>query len=347
MRKFFFGFLLLAATGLAAAEKAIVLRELFKPEQIAVHGDDLFVLEGASVYVYSLKDFQLISRFGRTGDGPGELNPHMRYKLQLQFLSEGLLVHSWSKMVIFGRRGQYIGEKRFPFIATQVVPLEKNFAMVKTVISQESGITKVGAVIFNPDLKEIKTVYSRTSPHYLKVGKIDIMPNLLLIRTDNRELFVYDFQEAGFLLHVYNVAGDPIRSIKVDYPRQKMTRAFMDKTLAWAKQDLRFRSLSPELKQMLQFPGHFPALKDFRLDDGKIYAHTYRTDGQAAEFYILDRSGKLLKKVYLPGADANTIECAAYTFYQGKYFYLAENASEQWELKIEKILLPHFFAGSD
>lgn len=46
---------------------------VLKPEMIRVLDDELFVVEGAAVWIYSLKDLKLKRKIGRQGEGPGEL----------------------------------------------------------------------------------------------------------------------------------------------------------------------------------------------------------------------------------------------------------------------------------
>jgi len=55
------------------AENPGTLEGVLVPEMIQVSGDELYVLEGATIYVYSLKDLKLLCKFGQKGEGPGEL----------------------------------------------------------------------------------------------------------------------------------------------------------------------------------------------------------------------------------------------------------------------------------
>lgn len=317
-------------------ERLIELKELSKPELIVVEGNELFVVEDASVYVYSLKDYTLLRKFGQKGNGPAELNPHMRYPLQLQVGGKDILLHSWSKMVFFTRKGEFVREKKFPFIVTQVIPLGDNFAVTKSVIN-EKGTNAIGVVIFAPNLKELKTVYCRSYPHYQKSGRIDIVPEFVLIRGYENKLLVFDQkQTADFVIHVYGSSGKPLKEIKVDWKKRKMTGEFKEKTWEWVEKDIRFRSLSNEMKRMVTFPDFFPVMKNFQVEDSRIYIHTYQTRGRETEFIVTDFDGKILKNIYLKGADKNTIESAPYTFKDGKYIYLQENQRlEKWELHIE------------
>jgi len=53
-------------------KKLATLKEVVNATSIEIDGDELFVLDEVVVYVYSMKDFKLLRKFGREGDGPGE-----------------------------------------------------------------------------------------------------------------------------------------------------------------------------------------------------------------------------------------------------------------------------------
>lgn len=57
----------------AEADRVGVLEGIFQPASVAVWGDEIFVLEGAPLSVFSLDDLRLLRRFGREGQGPGEV----------------------------------------------------------------------------------------------------------------------------------------------------------------------------------------------------------------------------------------------------------------------------------
>lgn len=46
------------------------LPDLMKPESITVHGNELYIVEGAIIHVYSTVDLKLQRKFGKRGPGP-------------------------------------------------------------------------------------------------------------------------------------------------------------------------------------------------------------------------------------------------------------------------------------
>ncbi len=75
--------------------------------------------------------------------------------------------------------------------------------------------------------------------------------------------------------------------------------------------------------------------------NNRIYIHTYREKQNKSEFLILNFSGKIEKKLLLPGSTKLNLRinpASIFTFYNGKYYYLLENLDqEEWELHVVKI----------
>lgn len=319
-------------------EKIAELEGLARPEKIVVDEDALYVLEGAYVFIYSLKDCRLIKKFGKKGNGPGELNPLLRYKLHMEVFNEEIILNSRFKIVFYTSRGEFKKEKRIPFTVLQVIPIDENFAIIKQVFN-EKGTNSVGLEFYDSGFKKFKTAYSRTYPHFRKSGRIDMLPHLIFIRKYDNKIFSFD-QKGDFVINVYDSSGKHFKKIKAEYKKRKVTKEYINKTWEWARKDIRLRSLSEERRRMAYFPDYFPVMKNFVVNDNKIYVHTYqmKTGEDKSEFVIIDFKGKILKKIYLKGADINTIEFAPYSFKKGKYFCLFENPeTEKIELHIEKI----------
>ncbi|MFC2154876.1 hypothetical protein ACFLRB_00080 [Acidobacteriota bacterium] len=338
MKKIAIFTILLILALILSGEKIAELSNLGRPEIIAIDGETLYVLEDAFVYMYSLKDYRLLNQLGKKGNGPGELKPLPNYKIQMEVDKSNILLNSYSKMVLYTKAGEFLKEKRFPFIALQVISIGAKYAVTKSVFN-EKGSNSVGLCFFDNEFKQNKTVYSRNYPHYKKSGRIDMLPNLVFIRQYDGKIFAFD-QNGDFTIKVYDSSGESVRTVQADYTKQKLTQTFIDKTWEWAKKDIRLRNLSEKMRRMAYFPEYFPVMKNFKVDGNKIYVHTYekKMDDNQSLFIIVDFNGKILKKIYLKGADINTIEFSAYTFKEGKYFYLFENPeTEKIELHVENI----------
>jgi len=55
------------------AKKVATLPELNNPFGLYIDVDRIFITEGVTTYIYSSKDYSLIKKFGKEGEGPGEI----------------------------------------------------------------------------------------------------------------------------------------------------------------------------------------------------------------------------------------------------------------------------------
>jgi hypothetical protein len=54
------------------AANTVELPDLLDPAAIHVDGNRMYITEHATIYIYSTKDYHLIKKFGRRGEGPKE-----------------------------------------------------------------------------------------------------------------------------------------------------------------------------------------------------------------------------------------------------------------------------------
>ena len=64
-------FLILLITPVLFAEE-VTLLEIFNPSSIKVDDQNIYIAQGENIFIYSAKDFKLIKKFGRLGEGPQE-----------------------------------------------------------------------------------------------------------------------------------------------------------------------------------------------------------------------------------------------------------------------------------
>ncbi|MCP5109185.1 MAG: hypothetical protein GY950_37740, partial [bacterium] len=98
--------LLFAGPGFAGKVKSFT--GLNKPDGIAVDDQLVVVTEGTTVYLYSAKDFSLVKKFGKRGEGPQEFVPIFNVTMRVQLLPGYILVGSMGKISFFKRNGEYI-----------------------------------------------------------------------------------------------------------------------------------------------------------------------------------------------------------------------------------------------
>ena len=108
MKKLFFTaiivFILISA--MVTGEVVTSFPDLLKPTGLVIDEDNLYITEDITVYIFSMKDFKLIKKFGKKGEGPREFN---RFAA-ITPLKDKLLINSMSKISYYTKDGEYINE---------------------------------------------------------------------------------------------------------------------------------------------------------------------------------------------------------------------------------------------
>jgi hypothetical protein len=276
-----------------------------------------------------------LRKFGKKGEGPGELLPHPEISPQLELYNDNVIVSTPRKIVYFSKEGKFLKEKSLRFFSAQIVHLGENYVMSKVTTNPE-GIQMIGVIIHDPQFNEIKTVYSRKRKSPMRKGKMVIPPTLLYNRTSKNKLFVFD-QIKGFHIDVFDKKGNPLKPIDVSYEPIKVSKAYKNEVMVWLKTQKFYKRLPPQMKNMFAFPQYLPVMKTFLVKADKIYVQTYKEKDNRAEFYIFDFNGKVLKHVFLPVDLLNwkiqASPSALFTFWKNKFYYLFDNVEKEvWEL---------------
>jgi hypothetical protein len=131
------------------------LKEVLVPEMIQVSGDELYVLEGAAIYVYSLKDLTLLRKFGQKGEGPGELKIMAAFQNSFMVYPDYVFVQGFDKVIFFSKQGKLIREQRFNMI-TKILPLKEKFVIKTFPFEEKNGKTYWAIKLCDSKMKEIK-----------------------------------------------------------------------------------------------------------------------------------------------------------------------------------------------
>ena len=95
--------------------KVAVLPGINHPYGFRVDGDRFYVTEGVTIFIYSTKDYQLKKKFGKEGEGPGEILLDRRRgndEIGISIRPDYLIVNSIFKVLYFTKQGEYVKEIR-------------------------------------------------------------------------------------------------------------------------------------------------------------------------------------------------------------------------------------------
>lgn len=315
---------------LAFGAEVASLPELGKPREIHVESSNLFVVDRANIYIYSLEDFKLKKRFGKLGAGPQEflIKP---YPLKVSVQRDYIFVCSSGKVSFFGRDGSFIKEIKTNPPDFWYVPLGKKF--VGRGETRDTRLEYRTINLYDSNLKREKEV--------CRIEHVKGKSNAVRVLTRNVQYYVYKDKifipvTEDLVIDVFDDMGKKLYSItEPGYKRVKVTKAHQKEVLNFYKNSPRHARRYERIKRNIQFPKYFPTIRRCKIADDKIYVETYKQLNEGSEFIVFGVKGKLLKKIILPVEQKNVYSSEPYTITNGKLYKLMENLDkEEWELHV-------------
>lgn len=310
--------------------RVVSLPDVQRGNELAVDGDNVYIADMQSVCIYSLKDFKMVKRFGKQGEGPGEFSGYITLSLS----GDNLIINSPSKVSWFSKTGELIKEARVQYFS--FIPLGKNFASIGFARDKDTGIAYETVNIYDAEFKKLKELF-REENWAQKVGEKFTFHVLNFYG-----LFFFSYKDKlyvgakGGVIRVYDENGNELYSITPKFEKIKVTDADKNRYLDFLKTDYRWKDRYEQVKSGLIFDDYFPERRRFYVADDKIYMFTYKRKDDKYQCLVFDLKGKLLTEAYIPMADQNPTLPYPFSICNGKLYQLVDNAeAEMWELHIE------------
>jgi len=136
-----------------------VLTGVNRPGMIGVSNDELYVIEDATVFVYSIDDCRLKRKFGEKGEGPGELKVVPSWVNGITVFPDSVYVESVDKIVEFSKDGNLKRERKKPVESGKFTPVGNHFVGKKIKRDLSNRIMLITIVLYDSDMNEIKELY--------------------------------------------------------------------------------------------------------------------------------------------------------------------------------------------
>lgn len=313
------------------AKKIADLPELMRPAQFSIGLNRIFVSEGTTIYVYSLEDFKLIKKFGKTGEGPQEFKiSQFGTPMVVYPYKNKLYISSDAKVSQFTIDGKFINEAKVP--PFQVYRPFVNNSYIYTGTTVVKNMPHLSISLANEKFEKTKELYvsdmtvgpNASFTYPLTPIDFEVHENLVFVPTGGEK----------FVIDVFNEKGSKLYSIQKEFKPVKVGEAYKKATLEWFKTAPNFKNFWEFFKNRISFRDHYPAIQTMTVDDGKLYVITHKKKKNNSLCLIFDLNGKLIKEVYvhvppLIGMDFY----AKFSFYKGAYYLLMENEDDEvWEL---------------
>ncbi len=317
---------------------SVSLEGLSRPSILLVKYDRIYILEQASVYIYSLKDFKLIKKFGKAGEGPEEFKYSASdgKPLAMSFSDNSLMVSSDHRSSYFDLDGNYIKEEKVP--------------VDKILFSIEYGFVGVGPMP-PKDKKQFLgfTIHDKkfTSQKAVFVSDVEINnPKKLILPITSftynpvyKNKIYINANSDDFIINVYNSNRDKEYTIKKKYPKIQIPKSFKKDALNFFKNSPRFKRSYEFIRKILSVRKNFPPIRDLQITDDHIYVITFKRQGDLWECIKMDLKGNEKGKTFiaLNTYEHFTMYPLLYSIHKGNIYTLVEDEEDEiWKIHISK-----------
>jgi hypothetical protein len=287
------------------ADRSVALPELESPRQIVVEKGRVYFVDRRDIVVYNLSDGRFLEKIGKLGQGPGEfaMGPS-----RLAVLGDRLIVQDLRSSEYFNLDGSRIGGNNDPdpIAFYQFLPVSRNFVGFPMLRNADGSLAGPSGRIYDSNLKlkrkffgELPALPAAPPPpgSAEPAGKSD----KLLIR-DYGDYAVYGDRvyvadsRRGFSISVFDENGILLREIKHPVDKVKVPKSFVDEVVKEWKASEDWQAEYSHLNPVV--PEYFPALIDFKIDGGRIYALTAAKKSDLYEIIVMDLEGKILGREF-------------------------------------------------
>jgi len=217
-----------------------------------------------------------------------------------------------------------------------MVPLGRNFVGMKR-IYDEANTRYRKLVLFDKQLESLKIIYEEVDGIQPRTKIIEAVtwPTSMIYRIYDQKIYVKDKENS---IYVYDQNGIKLQEINLPFKRVKVDSEVRERFLKfYREEDPYWRKRWENLKNWYRFPDFLPAVEYFLVKDDTIYILSYRQQNGSSEVLMLDLTGKLIKKKWVPliRGDWSIFNLSAFDITDNKIYQLAENPdSEEHELHI-------------
>lgn len=324
---------------IAAAETSVIpLPDVNKPEEVMLDKDQLYIREGASIYIYSRPDFKLVKKFGKKGEGPGEIksSPQIPIPLVTDVQTNHIAIHNLGKITLFSKEGTFVKDVKFTNpIMLLVRPFGKGY--VGAAFTGAAGGERIRALgIYDEKMNLVKEI--EKVPDVFQMGKgTRVLTNNPIHIPYKDKVFVawHDV----FEIKVYDYSGKELYRVKHKIEKVKVTEDFKEKIETFFKTDPQYKNFYDFIKPII-IPEYYPDVLGLAVSGDIIYVTGANGDDekQFSEFYLFDIKGKFLKRVMVPLKMSTPVMPYPNTIFNGKLYQIIEDEeAEEWALHINEI----------
>ncbi len=334
MKKICVVFIVLLMVGSLWASQEVELRDLVNPGAILIDNNQMYVVDSPSVFIYSLKDFKLKKKFGKVGEGPQEFKLFPNLPLSITLDNGNIVAKSLGKLSYFGTDGSFKREQKIKSIFSLAIKImgEKLVGIENLNLDRTSYLA---LNLYDAQLNKLEEVARIVDGFQRGKGlKVLTMPhdfNNSFATTSDRIFLVWGVEP---VIPVFDYEGKALPSITCKISRLPLGEDFKKNVIQYYKTDPVTKDFFKYFEPF-EFPDSFPAVREIRIADQKLYVLTHTEENQKSLCLVYDLKGTFIEDVLLPLKTKNVLEFYPFAIKGNKVYQLIENdETETWALKI-------------
>ncbi len=319
-----------------SGEKLATLPEIKQPKDLSVDQTQLYVTENATVYIYSLKDFKLATKFGSKGQGPQEFHTLPHVPISVDATTDKLVVGSIRKISYYTKQGEFLSEKRAQAMVLNIRLHGDGF--LGWAVITDKGISYSTVNLYDSELNKLQEVFRLKDSFQGPGNGYQVLHNVFTYYSINDRIILPGENSAA--VDIFDSKMKKVATIQLDQKQEEVDDEFKRNITKDFETNPETREIYPMLKPLI-FDKYFPVISDFFVDGqdgGLIYIMTRKRENGANEFYIYDLCGKFKKRAMIPIRYETEMSPYPASVQNGILYQLVENEkTEVWEFHASPI----------
>ncbi len=309
--------------------KTFTFKDINNPTAIIIKKGSLFISEKTTLFIYSLDNFKLIKKFGKEGEGPMEFKSNHRGDgIRFTINSNKIYINSETKLSVYSLDGKFINESRV-LPKLNLISAGENY-ISSSLSKSDGGFPKITVSLFNSEFKKIKNLFLSNISSGMG-AKIPTPSYNHKYRFYNGKVYISTGTK-DINIDVYDTNGKKEFSIVKIPGKKTLTKEYISAVKRHYKTNPKTKNFWRYFQKNLLFLSDFPGIRNFNINNDKIYVQTYKMKSGNTEWIIFGLKGKELRKVWLPSIEVNPISMSPYTIFDNVLYWLTENEEEGWDL---------------
>ena len=313
----------------------MVLDGIFHPDFIYVDDDQVYITEGVTISIFSLKDHTLTVRFGKPGEGPEEFKTHRHNStpLFLDVQTDQLLISSQGKISWFSKAGTFIKERKLMNgrSVANYQPVGNNYIAYRNLSETTAHYNLL--ILTDNVFNDLKQLAKQKNPFQFKQKMDPIARELKFLSDITCNHIVADVSNNSLV--IFDAQGKKRFTVEPNVPKIKLASNHKEKVLDYYRTDPQRKQYLDYMKRHIHYPfDHLPLIRTWAVADGKIYVMTYdqKKDESKTLCLVYDKTGKQVARNFIPLRFESFLEAYPYTIKNNTLYQVIENDDEEWEL---------------